>query len=291
SPQKIKVKFNDSEGNSSLLAAKREYAPLFPSHAAAAAQKQKASPASVTLVSKKATEPVAQSQPGIFSRLSTNFWSAVVRPSGLLHVESVPEPEFSPSLRTQLRNRYGVLSDQHPWTMAHMRTLHRLLNSCESGKSDSLVPRTGPLPSALRKLIGKELQCVTEFRWDFTEQDAHVADSFMQLLVPSHYTDAIRLGEVEFIGDSEAKKYRGVFGDRHGDDLVFDDTDMPGLKLPKRTIERDFVVKAVGNCVSANVITEERDAAEAAERKRIAAERRAWERRNGMDDGESEDES
>jgi hypothetical protein len=230
-------------------------------------------------VSKRANPPT-DGPPGIFSRLSTTFWSAVVRPSGPVMVE--PDPEYSPSLRARIRSRYGVLSDQHPWTMSHMRTLHRLLNSCTSNKSDSIVPRSGPLPTALRDLIGKNVRCVTEFRWVFTEQHAHVVDAFMQTLVPAEYIDAMKRGEVEFIGDSEAKKYRGLIAGRHGDDVVFKDF-LWSFQMPKGRIERDFVVKAIGNCVCANLITAEKEAAAAANKRRIEDERKAWERKNGIE--------
>ncbi|KAK3057170.1 hypothetical protein LTR09_002209 [Extremus antarcticus] len=252
SPQKIRVKFNDSISSSGLLAPKRTYPPLFDNRSASSnATKQAGSRPSTTVVSKTPTAPTELGQPGILARLSSTIWSAVPA-----------EPVYSASLRARIRSRYGVLSDQHPWTMAHMRTLHRLLNSCTSNKSDSIVPRTGPLPYALESLVGKNLRCVTEFRWVFTEQHAHVVDAFMQVLVPAHYIESMRCGEVDFIGDSEAKKYRGLIQGRHGDDLVF--SDFFGLMSPKGTIGRDFVVKALGNCVCANIITAEKEAAEAA---------------------------
>ncbi|KAK5175874.1 uncharacterized protein LTR77_001014 [Saxophila tyrrhenica] len=289
SPQKISVKFNDSAGTSDLLAPKKAYPPLFANHAVSSQAAQAKSPPSVTLVGKKRTTTEDQAQGGIFSRLSTNFWSAVVRPSGPTLVEQPPEPEYPRSLRAHIRSRYGVLSDQHPWTMAHMRTLHRLLNSCTSGKSDSIVPKTGPLPYALENLIGKELQCVTQFRWKFTEQHAHVVDAFMQVLVPAHYIESMKSGEVDFIGDSEAKKYRGLISGRHGDDLVF--SDWLGLRSPRGKIERDFVVKALGNCVSANILTAEKEAAEVERRRKMAAERVVWERRRRSGWEESWEES
>jgi hypothetical protein len=107
----------------------------------------------------------------------------------------------------------------------------------------------------------------------------------MQVLVPAHYTDAIRTGEVDFIGDDFALLCRGMWADRHGDDLVWDrDTiaHYPLLRNAKGTIQRSFVVRALGNAVSANVETAEREAKEKAERERIEAERRAWERKMGV---------
>ena len=289
SPQKIKVKFDDSECTSNVLAPGKEYPPLFGTQPPVEAERKPKTPPSITLVSRKATAPASEAQPGIFSRLSQSFWSAVIRPSGPTLVSPIPEPEYSPSLRAQIRSRYGVLQDQHPWTMAHMRVLHRMLNSC-TGKSDTIIPSTGPLPAALERLIGKELQCVTDFRWTFTEQHAHVVDAFMQLLVPSHYIEAMRRGEVDFLGDDLAKSIRGWHGSRHGDEIVFHDEMVPGLKLPKGTISRDFVVKALGNAVSANVEAAKRESRELEERRRIERERKAWERRMGVEESESESE-
>ena len=162
SPQKIKVRFGDSENNSSLLAPKREYAPLFaPDYDATNwARKQAASPPTITLVSKKSSQQQQQG-PSIFSRLSTNFWSAVVRPTGPTSISLQSPPECAPypaALRTNLRSRYGVLASTHPWTLAHMRTLHRMLNSCTSGKADTIIPRPGmphpDIPAHLRQLVG-----------------------------------------------------------------------------------------------------------------------------------------
>ena len=292
SPLKIRVKFNDSEGNSSMLAPKKAYPPLFVNEnepfRTISTQKQTASTAS---------SPSEQG-PGLISRLTSTIWSALIRPSGPNMVDPTPEPEFPPSVRTQIRSRYGVLSDQYPWTIAHMRTLHRLLNSCTSNKYDSLVPKSGPVPAALKSLIGKEVQCVTEFRWKFTEQHAHVVDAFMQVLVPSHYIDSMRKGEVDFIGDDFALLCRGEWAGRHGDDLVWDGETIAYysyLQKWKGSIERSFVVRALGNAVSANIETAKREAKEKLERERIEAERRAWERRMGVvhdddDEGHSTEE-
>lgn len=278
SPMKIKVNFNDSEGNSSLLARSKACQPLFGN------AEQPVKPTSKHKHTISA--PAVPQGPGIFSRLTSNIWSALVRPSGPTMVDPSPaEPEFSPSLRSQIRSRYGVLSDQFPWTMAHMRTLHRLLNSCTTNKSDSLVPRSGPLPSSLKSLVGKELQCATEFRWKFTRQHAHVVDAFMQTLVPEHFIDAIRSGEVAPLGDDFAIQYRGEWAGRHGDDAVWDEETVayyPYLKTLKGTIHRSFVVKAIGNAVSANIETAEREAKDKEERTRIEMQRKAWEKKNGF---------
>ncbi|KAF2480145.1 hypothetical protein BDY17DRAFT_303306 [Neohortaea acidophila] len=259
SPQKIRVNFNDSDGKSSLIAPKRNYPSLFGAEPPADVEPSARTSASVESGECPA-ERDTESQPGIFTRLSTTFWSAVVRPTGPASIlpseQQPPEPIYPHLLRHNIRSRYGVLSNQHPWTMAHMRTLHRLLNSCTSGKSDSLVPKSGPLPHQLEKLIGQTIVSITpDFSSAFTEQHAHVVDAFMQTLVPVHIADAIRDGEMDFLGDKEAKTHRGLLAGRHGDMVVYNSA--AGVKEPKdgMSIERGWVVRAVGNCVRANIET------------------------------------
>ena len=144
--------------------------------------------------------------------------------------------------------------------MAHMRTLHRLLNSCTSGKSDSLVPKAGPLPSALTRLIGRKLDSVTpEFSFVFTVQHAHVVDAFMQTLVSADVVNAMARGEIEFLGDNEAKKHRGTLVGRPGSMQIF--AGVEGVNEPEdsRKLQSMWVVKAVGNCVLANIDTARRE--------------------------------
>lgn len=259
SPQKIKVKFNDSHSRSDLLQPRRTYPNLFTGEAAAPPDRRRLS--TVQKPEASATvQSVQAAQPGIFSRLSATIFSAVLRPTGPAEIVPQPldKPEYPRSLRTSIRSRYGVLSESHPWTMAHMRTLHRLLNSCTSGKSDSVVPKSGPLPSTLLKFVDKKLRGITEFHWIFTEQHAHVVDAFMQTLVPAHVDEAIRSGEMDFLGDSQAKRHRGLLAGRHGDLVVFEGE--TGVVEPKGRIQVEWVVKALGNCVMANIDTTRRAA-------------------------------
>ena len=304
SPQKIRVKFNDSTGNSSSLAPRKEYPQLFgkaPIRAldsnasdlteSALKSKKSTSSHSATLVSKKSfAPPPAEAPPGLLSRLSTTFWSAVIRPTGPSMIMPTPkeEPVYSPTLRTEIRSRYGVVSDQHPWTMLQMRVLHRMLNSCTSNRYDSIIPKTGPLPSHLKRLIGKNLESVTDFRWTFTEQHAHVVDAYMQVVVPAHIHTAMMAGEIDFVGDSEARKYRGWMGSRHGDDLVFAGT--PGAKVGKGKVDVGWVVKALGNCVLANIETAKKEGRETERKEMIRFQRSEWERRNGIVEEEEEEE-
>jgi len=269
SPQKIRVKFNDSAGHSSLLSPKKVYAPLFANEPKTGSQgtpqaQQHVSPPTITLVRKKtddASSVTVQAQQGIFSRLTTNFWSAVVRPTGPTEVMPTPEPVYSPALRAHIRSRYGVLSSSHPWQMAHMRTLHRMLNSCTSGKSDSIIPRStngASLPAGRRKIVGQQQTSITGYTYSFTTSHAHVVDAFMQTLVPAHVVEAMRNGEVEMLGDATAKAYRGVYGESHGDDLVWGDR--LRVRRAGSEIGVEFVVRALGDAVLSNVQTAERKA-------------------------------
>lgn len=277
SPQKIRVKFNDSSrcDGSSLLAPKREYAPLFAGEPGQQTHEQSSDPSSprtITLVSKKSSTQSQQAQPGIFSRLTTNFWSAVVRPSGPSEIlPPIPttleeQQTFPKELRARLRSRYGVLSASHPWTMAHMRTLHRMLNSCTSGKSDSIILMT-PSPSSglSKRYVGKQQVSIAGYRFVFEEQHALVVEAFMQVLVPAHIVEAMAVGEVEMLGDAIAVSYRGRLVDgRHGSDRVW--SRALGVRKPGTAIEVDFVVKALGDVVYSNVQTAAKEARAANER-------------------------
>ncbi|EMD00743.1 hypothetical protein BAUCODRAFT_181418 [Baudoinia panamericana UAMH 10762] len=242
SPQKIRVKFNDSAVNSSVLRPTKQYQPLF---TPVSAEQGKASPPTITLVGKR-PEPSTQ---GFISRLSTNFWSAVIRPSGPTDVLPANDPIYSPSLRAHIRSRYGVLPSTHPWKMVHMRTLHRMHNSCTSNKSDSIIPKSGPLPAHLLRLVGYRIHSVGGSQYDFTTQHAHVVEALMQVLVPRELVEAMKRGEVEVLGDAIAREYRGLIMGRHGDDLVWS----PERGVLTGDITAEFVVKALGDVVAFEV--------------------------------------
>ncbi|KAK4552007.1 hypothetical protein LTR86_010684 [Recurvomyces mirabilis] len=274
SPQKIRVKFGDS-ANSFLLAPRREYAPLFGSQDAHASglskehprQEQQHSPPTMTLVSKRQTFATEQST-GILSRLSTNFWSAVIRPTGPTEIMPstkaadtiTPQPAAStthqitsqqqavPQSRAQLRSRYGVLPSTHPWTMTHMRTLHRMLNSLTSGKSDSIIPPSSPIPRNLQVFVNRTQTSMTGHKYLFSASHARVIDAFMQVLVDPKLVRAMREGEVEELGDETARSYRGEILGRHGDDLVWG----PKIGVERGEIRGEFLVKALGDVVRAN---------------------------------------
>ncbi|KAI7551316.1 hypothetical protein KC331_g2626, partial [Hortaea werneckii] len=275
SPTKVQVKFGDSL-NSSLLAPKKEYSSLF----AQGAAYEKAQPTSQPLpvVQSAGKRPpqssvqavrtqrdelapsLTEPSPGILDRLTTNFWSALIRPTGPTEVLPEPSrhsststkpncqpkqdrpPPFQPTssypttLRTRLRSRYGVLSASHPWTLAHMRTLHRMLNSATSGKSDSVIPTphstihnqtshsfsttstssssastsTVSLSSYLSSLISSvQTSYSGNHQFVFTETHAQVVEAFMAILVPDPIISAIEKGEIDGLGDSTARKLRG----------------------------------------------------------------------------------
>ena len=290
SPQKIKVKFGDSlsGGNSSLLAPKREYAPLFAPDwdGPQWSRKHAASPPTITLVPKNVS---GEQQPGMFSRLSTTFWSAVVRPTGPAYVlpsshpqsQSKPKPQhaqasaYPPALRTHIRSRYGVLASTHPWTFAHMRTLHRMLNSCTSGMPDTIIPAPGTpalnIPPHLKELEGTEQRSLDgQWRYEFSAQHALIVHTFFQVLVDKHIVEAMENGEVEELGDKTAREYRRVYGGRRGEELVW--TEGSKVNPPKGSeIDWKYVVGALGNCEGANVDSAELDAREEREREEMGS--------------------
>ena len=290
SPTKVQVKFGDSL-NSSLLAPRKEYSSLFAQGAAQRPTQPTSQPLSVGLSTER-QEPQSITQPmrkqqegpspslanpsqGILDRLTTNFWSALIRPTGPTEVlpetsrppstftttapnhfppqnikqppppPSQPPPSYPTTLRTRLRSRYGVLSASHPWTLAHMRTLHRMLNSATSGKSDSVIPTPSSTihnqtvhahstlstsssastsavslpPHLCSRISSVQTSYSGNHRFVFTEIHAQVVEAFMAILVPGEIVAAIEKGEIDGLGDSTARKLRGWYGGRWGGDV------------------------------------------------------------------------
>ncbi|KAI7089313.1 hypothetical protein KC356_g2582 [Hortaea werneckii] len=293
SPTKVQVKFGDSL-NSSMLAPKKQYSSLF-AQGAGLHQTQPISQPPPVLPSTERQPPKSTTQPtrtqqdgpspslanpsqGILDRLSTNFWSALIRPTGPTEVlpeasrkpststltarnhlpsqhnkqpqpkPSQPSPSYPTTLRTRLRSRYGVLTASHPWTLAHMRTLHRMLNSATSGKSDSVIPTpsssihhgtshhsfsttttttstststsTVSLSPYLLSLLSHEQPSFSgSHSFVFTEIHAQVVEAFMAILVPDSIISSIEKGEIDGLGDSTARKLRGWYGGRWGGDV------------------------------------------------------------------------
>ncbi|KAF2170046.1 hypothetical protein M409DRAFT_19656 [Zasmidium cellare ATCC 36951] len=286
SPQKVHVNFNDSKTALSLLVNKNNprlfnpstvsrYPPIteqFSSHLD--------SPGTITLVGKKPTQQ--PQQPGFFSRLSTTFWNAVTRPP-VYAEESIPAQRptqrpcqpptqvsdqeectrlFPSTLRTQIRNRYGVVSEEYPWTFAHMRTLQRMLNSLTSNRTDSIIPRTGRLPFYLENLIDTPQTDITGRDFFFEYEHTYVVHSFFQVLVSKHLIDAMRRGDVEPLGDAWSRTMKEAFGEP-GDSVVFT-TEAHGKEVAgwvnshKGRIGMRFVVKALGTCLLHNKGLEEK---------------------------------
>ncbi|KJX94461.1 hypothetical protein TI39_contig4191g00003 [Zymoseptoria brevis] len=251
SPQKIPVNFNDT---SSLLSLKRPFSIAFgtPSHTSAP----------------KESAP----QPGFLSRLTSTIWSAIVRPTGptsivasdyqlpvnaqdvtfsTIHTFDEETTMFNHDLRAHIRNRYGVLSNRHPWTMAHMRTLHRMMNSLLSQRTDSLIPNAGPLPENLARLINTMQISVSDYEWKFTADHAYVVFSFLQVLVDDSVLEAMHNGEVELLGDDLAMAIREYTPNdpRHGSENAFKVSPKADREGP---IDCEFVVAALGCAVMSN---------------------------------------
>lgn len=276
SPQKITVNFNDStlsyqqqeeqEPKPSLLAPRRPIQPLFEKSANAPILKPpnptstkpnlSPGPPTITLVGNKNYNPASLPQhhenEGVFSRLSTTFWSAVARPQGPPPTPApaarTTEQTISLSLRAQLRSRYGVLPNSHPWTMSHMRTLHRLLNSLESGRRDTIVPTHTPLPCHFEDIIDEGRQTATGRSFRFEATHAYVVQAFMLLLVTPTLYQSMENGEVEWLGDAQAAHLRGEMGGRLGSEACF-----KTIKPRRGAITWEWVVECLGCCVVSNV--------------------------------------
>ena len=278
SPQKINVNFNDStlsfrdqqqqqqqnQPRPNLLAPRGPIKPLFEKSTNAASSRpsipttgkpnlSQGAP-TITLVGARKPAPITtqQENEGVFTRLSTSFWSAVTRVQGPPPTPApfarTTEQTISLSLRAQLRSRYGVLPNSHPWTMAHMRTLHRMLNSLESGRRDSIVPTHAPLPSHLNDIIDGGRLSATGRSFRFEESHACVVQAFLQLLVTPSLYQSMERGEVEWLGDAQAAHLRGEMGGRTGNDLCF-----KTLKPKRGLIAWEWVVECLGCCVVSNV--------------------------------------
>ncbi|KAF2211658.1 hypothetical protein CERZMDRAFT_98090 [Cercospora zeae-maydis SCOH1-5] len=300
SPTKIKVKFNDSisfgehvDQTSSWLADAGRRPALFETSAPPQQSQQPLPrpnfrPVVVERPLGTPEQKRAAHLPGlnIFSKLGSVLWNAVPRstepteiyPEHYKHQEhensfattitTHDDSTFTTSLRSQLRSRYGVLSSNHPWTMSHQRTLHRMLNSALSRRHDTLIPSSGPLPKEVFKLVNTTISSITDYKFHFTHQYAYVVWSFFQILVNEGLVEDMKKGEVGFLGDETARRIRGYFDPvRHGDDLVWTlERDAPekvvryveGLAERKEKIEWSFVARALGDCVGSNETLERR---------------------------------
>jgi hypothetical protein len=274
SPAKMRVNFNDSTSTVRLPSPSRHIVPpLFQGHAGE-------SDKSSSLVEKSNLGIAQGSKPGILARFTKNFWSSEDKISdvrqasessirdlpvdtslrsvtSLLEETSLLEGSFPPHLRTALRTRYGVLSSTFPWRLYHMRTLHRLHNSLFSGRKDTLVPSSGPLPRSLAYLVGSQQLSVTEVEYAFTKQHAYVVQAFLSLFVPAHVVEGMLSGEVESLGDRLTGELRGVAarGDtlrRNGMyDSVWTASDVgEWVDRLKGEIGVQFVVRALGDVVA-----------------------------------------
>ncbi|PPJ60849.1 hypothetical protein CBER1_07231 [Cercospora berteroae] len=304
SPAKIKVNFNDTmsfaehiDQTSSWLAEARKRPALFdastpPQPKAQVLPQPNFRPIALERPPGTPEQQSAAPLPGlnIFSKLGSALWNAVPRSkepteiypenynkaqqqhesSFATTVTTHDDSTFTTSLRSQLRSRYGVLSSTHPWTMAHQRTLHRMLNSALSYRHDTLIPSSGPLPKQVFKLVDTTISSITDYKFHFTHQHAYVVWSFFQILVDDSLVEGMKNGDVGFLGDKIARKIRGYFDPlRHGDDLVWTlEREAPekvvhyveGLAEKKEVIAWSFVARALGDCVGSNEILERRSA-------------------------------
>jgi hypothetical protein len=214
SPMRVKVNFNDDAGNSTLLEPRRQYAPLFDN---------------VPTLSKPAHESPQDSQPkSPLLKLTESFWEAVTKPPVYTSPERKPQifVEEAPIATVpdhvlRLRRKYGLLPDAHPFIYAHIRTLHRMLNSTRSRSGNSIVPQSGPLGHNLSRLLGKSKTNELDQRFVWTQTHLHVVDSFMSLLLAQEKRDRLQYDTGSW-GDAEALRHRGRDSKgRYGDEIVF----------------------------------------------------------------------
>lgn len=214
SPMRVKVNFNDETGNSTLLEPKRQYPPLFDN---------------VPTLSKPTKESFEDSQPkSPLVKLTESFWEAVTKPPVYASPERKPTVmlESAPAATVpdhvlRLRRKYGLLPNTHPFIYAHVRTLHRMLNSTRSRSGNSIVPRSGPLGHGLSRLLGKSKTNELDQRFVWTQTHLHVVDSFMSLILPQEERDRLQYDTGSW-GDAEALRHRGRDSrGRYGDEVVF----------------------------------------------------------------------
>ena len=250
SPTKITVNFNDSSimGSSSLLAPRKTYPALFDDvrldHATAPTEKTAAAvvspPSPVKLV----------------SRLTNSFWEVIAGTDGSndtppqakalqqntansatssskLERESttVPGTNISDDV-LRLRRKYGLLPNTQPFTMSHIRTLHRMLISIRQHASASIIPLATPLPATLEPFLNTRRRAGDSEIVIDRKILATVA-AFMGLLVPQF--EIKRLETLGSWGDEGAKKARGFDSrGRHGSYLAFAAEGTPGQEKTAR---------------------------------------------------------
>ena len=214
SPMRVKVNFNDDAGNSTLLEPRRQYPALF---------------GNVPTLSKPAHESPEKSNPkSPLAKLTESFWEAVTKPPVYASPERKPQVVLEaapiatiPDHVLRLRRKYGLLPDTHPFIYAHIRTLHRMLNSTRSRSGNSIVPQSGPLGHGLSRLLGKSKTNELDQRFVWTQTHLHVVDSFMSLLLPQEERDRLQYDTGSW-GDAEALRHRGRDSKgRYGDEIVF----------------------------------------------------------------------
>ncbi|KAK5165661.1 hypothetical protein LTR04_001070 [Oleoguttula sp. CCFEE 6159] len=195
SPQqqiKIPVKFNDSSdlhaaSTGDPLAPKKSYPSLFGTIPSSKTHSEPTRSASI------AAPPPAPTG-GIFSRLSSTFWSAVTSTStsattttDTTRSATRPAPTSPAGNTAALRAKYGTLTCYAPWTIAHYRILHRMYRATVRQPLYFAPPSAGgtsrpQLRKELKVLLGREC-CTPHFTSTWTLPDIYLIDAFVSLLV------------------------------------------------------------------------------------------------------------
>ena len=243
------AKRHDTQGRSMLLSPKKNYPPLFDNAPTLPVTTDDST------VKDKGGRPARKN--GFVSRLTDSFWEAVTVPPPVdaqkvksivvvsdsptsapvpaIKCDKVPTsakpkkaaksskttPPSVPDHVLRLRRKYGILPQTHPFTYAHIRTLHRMLNSVRS-PHPSIIPSSGPLCPELAAMVNKTVSNELDQRFTWTEKYLHVVESYMCLLLPaSERKRLVELTGKEW-GDEEAVRYKGFDSkNRHGSQKVF----------------------------------------------------------------------
>lgn len=155
--------------------------------------------------------------------LVSKTWSSITSLISPSHSELLPQvqPSSIPTTRSpkrhttpdpilRLRRKYGLHENTQPFTYAHIRTLHRMLNSVRHHGYATIIPVSGPLPP---DLASRETDVLTT-------DVLHAVHAFTTLLLPRSEIEYLqRNGEW---GDDETRKSRGRdTKGRHGSRAVF----------------------------------------------------------------------
>ncbi|KAI9691954.1 MAG: hypothetical protein M1820_009662 [Bogoriella megaspora] len=161
--------------------------------------------------------PSSETDAGLFSRLTSYFWSTLTWPVSKQPAQS-PAPLPAPAQQIQqqptakptlpartsaLRTKYGLLSNSHPWSLSHYRTLDRMYQRNKLTPSYfstfPLKPSSPPHPLTPEfvALVGHTISnCGYSVTFDLS--DVYIIATFLELLVdPGELSDEEREAQLK----------------------------------------------------------------------------------------------